>query len=428
MDPELVQLARALDELTRRVERLEQILRKEPAQPDRPYLVTKQAERASLESRLGSQYLNRAGVIALLVGIAFFLHWAFTNNWIGPLAVVILGIVGGLALFALGEWFLHRTYRIFGLSLEGLGIAALFLTLWAAFQMYQLIPALVAFFGMVLLTGATAVAALARNSEALAIFAAIGGFGTPLLLATGRDLESQLFTYVLVLCLGILATLRFRSWMGLLLTGFLGAVTDSVVWFAGYYGKSEQLDTLLFFSALLAIFMAAPVLMRTESVAGRNAIALVVPIGAALAFLLGTNAILASDEFTWTAQIMATSLLIVTWRWCPDRLRPTYFAIAIAASAVSIPVSVSEHWITSAIWLAYGVVLMLFGLAKKLVFVRWVALVLIGITIVKVFLIDLSSLGQGYRILALSVLGIALLSLSFLYQRNWLGMKMGSKQ
>jgi uncharacterized membrane protein len=68
---------------------------------------------------------------------------------------------------------------------------------------------------------------------------------------------------------------------------------------------------------------------------------------------------------------------------------------------------------------------MLFGLAKKLVFVRWVALVLIGITILKVFVMDLSSLGQGYRILALSVLGIALLSLSFLYQRDWLGLRKG---
>ena len=427
MDPELAQLARALDELTRRVERLEQLLRAQPAQPDRPYLVTNKAESASLESRLGSQYLNRAGVIALLVGIAFFLHWAVTNNWIGPLAVVILGIVGGFALFALGEWFLRRSYPVFGLSLEGLGIAALFLTLWAAFQMYQLIPALIAFFGMVVLTGATAAVALARNSETLAIFAAIGGFGTPLLLATGRDLEFQLFTYVVVLCLGILATLRLRSWMGLLLTGFLGALTVSVIWFAGYYRKSEQLDTLLFFIALLAIFIAAPVLMRTSSIMGRNAIVLVVPIGAGLAFLLGTNAILATDEFTWTAQIMAAALLVITWRWCRDQLRATYFAIAIAASAVSIPVSVGEHWVTSAIWLAYGVVLMLFGLAKKLAFVRWVALVLIGITILKVFVIDLSSLGQGYRILALSVLGVALLSLSFLYQRNWLGMKMGSK-
>lgn len=423
MDPEIAKLSRTLDELSHRVERLEQILRTQDVRSERPYLVSSQSEKESLESRLGSQYLNRAGVIALLFGIAFFLHWAFTNNWIGPLTIVVIGVVGGLAVFVLGEWFLRRGYGVFGLSLEGLGIATLFLTLWAAFQLYQLIPSSAAFLGMVMLTVVTAAVALARDSEALAIFALIGGFGTPLLLATGRNLEMQLFAYVLVLCIGMLASLRLRPWTGLLLTAFVGALADSVVWFASYYRKSEQFETVLFFSALLAIFVAAPVLSRMTPTNGRNAILLLVPIGAALAFLLGTDAILDADQFTWTAQIAAAALLIVTWRWCREQLRPTYFAIAIGMSAVSIPVSVSEHWITSAIWLAYGVVLMLFGLAKKLVFVRWVALVLIGITILKVFVLDLSSLGQGYRILALSVLGIALLSLSFLYQRDWLGLR-----
>ena len=425
MEPEAAKLSRALDELTRRVERLEQIVRMQSARSDRPQLVPRQHEKASLESRLGSQYLNRAGVIALLLGIAFFLHWAFTNNWIGPLAVVALGVVGGLSVFALGEWFLRRSYRVFGLSLEGLGIATLFLTLWAAFQFYQLIVAPAAFLGMVALTAVTAIVAVARNSETLAIFAAIGGFGTPLLLATGQNLELQLFAYVLVLCVGVLATFRFRAWTGLLLTSFLGALAVSVVWFVSYYRKSEQVETLLFFCALLAIFAAAPLFARTASLTARDAILLGVPSAAALAFLLGANAMLDSDQFTWTAQIMAAALLFAAWRWCQGWLRATYFTIAVAASAVSIPVSVSEHWITSAIWLAYGVVLMLFGLSKKLVFVRWVALVLIGITILKVFLIDLSSLGQGYRILALSVLGVALLSLSFLYQRDWLGLRKG---
>jgi uncharacterized membrane protein len=65
----------------------------------------------------------------------------------------------------------------------------------------------------------------------------------------------------------------------------------------------------------------------------------------------------------------------------------------------------------------------MFGFARKLPLVRWSALVLLGVTILKVFIYDLSNLGQGYRILALSILGIALLSLSFLYQRDWLGIR-----
>jgi uncharacterized membrane protein len=66
---------------------------------------------------------------------------------------------------------------------------------------------------------------------------------------------------------------------------------------------------------------------------------------------------------------------------------------------------------------------MLYGLRRKVAFIRWNALVLIGVTVLKVFLFDLSNLGQGYRIMALSILGVALLSLSFLYQRDWLGLR-----
>lgn len=423
MDPEISQLARAVEELSRRVERLEQLLTSRPPKPDRPYVVPLRETRASLESRVGSQYLNRAGIIALLVGIAFFLNWAFVNNWIGPLAIVIVGLIGGVALFVAGEWFLRRTFTIFGFSLQGLGIASLYLTIWAASEYYRLLLPWAGFAGMILLTGATAFAATLRNSEALAIFAALGGFGTPLLLSPGRNLEGELFVYVLVLCAGMLLTIRRRAWAGLLITSFLGALTVSIVWFANYYAKTEQTETFIFFCLLLCVFSIAPILAQgPRSERGTQILAFVVP-AAALVFLLGSGAILDADEFTWTAQAMAAGLVFASWRWCGGSLRISYFVTAIAASAGSIPVSVDGHWATSVIWLAYGVALIIFGFARKLALVRWTALVLLGITILKVFVFDLSNLGQGYRILALSILGIALLSLSLLYQRDWLGMR-----
>ena len=423
MDPELAQLARVIDELSRRVQRLEQIAGQGASAGNRPYVVSTAAPAANLESRLGSQYLNRAGVIALLVGIAFFLNWAFANHWIGPIAVVLLGFVAGFGLLALGEWFLRRTYRIFGFSLEGLGIAALYLSLWAASQYYQILLPWAAFAGMVLLTAATAFIALARDSEALAVFAAIGGFGTPLLLSTGRNLELELFTYVVILCAGMLLTLRYRPWIGLLLTSFAGALAVSIAWFASYYGKSEQTETLIFSTVLFATFTAAPILADRGISGPTKPILMFVAPASTLVFLLGVAVVQGIDQFIWVAQLAAIVLLVSSWLWCRAELRAVYFITGIAVSAAGIPVSLDAHWTTSAIWLAYGVVLMMFGFLKKASLARWVALVLIGITVLKVFVFDLSNLGQGYRILALSILGIALLSISFLYQRHWLGLR-----
>src|SRR5258708_2402192 len=59
-------------------------------------LPTQQPE-ADLESRIGSHWLNRIGISALLIGISYFLKFAFDNNWIGPAGRVTIGLLAGIA-------------------------------------------------------------------------------------------------------------------------------------------------------------------------------------------------------------------------------------------------------------------------------------------------------------------------------------------
>jgi uncharacterized membrane protein len=70
--------------------------------------------------------------------------------------------------------------------------------------------------------------------------------------------------------------------------------------------------------------------------------------------------------------------------------------------------------------MAYGAILMTLGLWRRSAFVRWQALVLIAVTIAKVFVYDVSELDRAYRILSFIVLGVLLIAISFVYQRNWL--------
>jgi uncharacterized membrane protein len=75
--------------------------------------------------------------------------------------------------------------------------------------------------------------------------------------------------------------------------------------------------------------------------------------------------------------------------------------------------------------MAYGAMLMIVGFWRRSAFVRWLGLLLIAATIVKVFAYDTSQLDRVYRILSFIVLGILLLVISFVYQRDWL--KLSSK-
>ncbi|HEX8184551.1 MAG TPA: DUF2339 domain-containing protein, partial [Blastocatellia bacterium] len=57
------------------------------------------------------------------------------------------------------------------------------------------------------------------------------------------------------------------------------------------------------------------------------------------------------------------------------------------------------------------------GIVRRNRMLRMMALGLLGLTIIKVFLLDLSSLEKIYRIVSFIVLGAILLAVSFLYQR-----------
>ena len=49
-----------------------------------------------LEARIGGNWFNRIGIIAICFGVAFFLKYAFDNEWIGPRGRVSIGVVIGL--------------------------------------------------------------------------------------------------------------------------------------------------------------------------------------------------------------------------------------------------------------------------------------------------------------------------------------------
>ena len=88
-------------------------------------------------------------------------------------------------------------------------------------------------------------------------------------------------------------------------------------------------------------------------------------------------------------------------------------------------VEIVRDFTYSAVWMAYGAMLTVVGFWRRSAFVRWLALFLIAVTTVKVFIYDTSQLDRQYRILSFIVLGILLLAISFVYQRDWLKLSGG---
>src|SRR5207248_1038497 len=145
----------------------------------------------SLESKIGAQWLNRIGIVAVLIGVSYFLKYAFENNWIGPTGRIAIGLLAGAGVVLWSESFRKHGYRVFSYSLKALGVGILYLSLWGAFQIYHLIPSGAAFAGMVLVTGFTATLALKEDAEIIAAFAVAGAFSTPLLAGSAASAKSM---------------------------------------------------------------------------------------------------------------------------------------------------------------------------------------------------------------------------------------------
>ncbi|HEY6374064.1 MAG TPA: DUF2339 domain-containing protein, partial [Edaphobacter sp.] len=173
--------------------------------------------RASLENRIGSRLFNFIGIFALLIGSGWFLKLAMDNHWIGPLGRVLAGLIAGTAIILWSERFRRQGFSVFSYSLKAVGSGVLYLSLWAAFQLYHLMPASLALVMMILVTAWNAYMAWSQNSELLAAYALAGGIATPLLLSTGSNHQIFLFSYLLVIDIATVVLVRLKPWPRLLL-------------------------------------------------------------------------------------------------------------------------------------------------------------------------------------------------------------------
>ncbi len=77
----------------------------------------------------------------------------------------------------------------------------------------------------------------------------------------------------------------------------------------------------------------------------------------------------------------------------------------------------AQQYALSMVWAVYGAILVTIGLVRSNPPLRWMAIILLGMTVLKVFFLDLRELEMFYRILVLLGLGIVLIAVGFAYQR-----------
>ena len=170
----------------------------------------------NFEALVAGRWLNYVGILALLFAVTFFLKYAFDNDWVGPRGRVSIGLLLGSALYPWSQRLLSKGYKYFSEGIAALGAAVLYVSLWAGWHYYEIFSQSTAFALMIVVTAATFVVAVGRNSERIALLAQIGGLITPVLVSTGENHEVALFTYLLFWARPCLSLAWIRAWKSLL--------------------------------------------------------------------------------------------------------------------------------------------------------------------------------------------------------------------
>ncbi len=219
--------------------------------------------REEWEILFGGKLLNRAGALALILAAGFFLKYAFDNDWLNETARVILGGAAGMLLIAGGYRFHRRQMSVFSHGLTGAGVAILYLSIYAAFDFYHLVPQPVAFFLMTLVTAAALLISLYYDARAIALLGWAGGFLTPLLLVTAELNTLGLFVYLTLLDAGLIAILvRRRRWRLLELLAVAATYGIYLTW-SFRADLPEGLGTALAFLTLWWMLFAGTNLLRS---------------------------------------------------------------------------------------------------------------------------------------------------------------------
>ena len=321
-----------------------------------PRKTTAQPLRAvDLESMIGRRWIGWAAVVLILFATAFFLKYAFDNRWIGEVGRVAIGIAFGVAMTALGFKYFRRGWRVFSQILTAGGIVLLYLSTYAAFGYYHLVPQKAAFVFLAIVVAEAAALALLYEAPAIAIMALIGGFLTPLLLHSDRDQYLALFGYIIALDAGALLVLK--HWRGLRTIALLGSHLLFWLWYDQNYHQGKLNAVLLFQTALflifLATYLAARIFRRVQTINGEDIWLLLVN---PFAFFLTAYHLLNPFYHDWMGVFAIVMALIYAGsaKLVLDRARIirseslSLIAVSLTFVTIAIPIQLRSNWITIA--------------------------------------------------------------------------------
>lgn len=321
------------------------------------------------EDVVGRRWTTWTGVAALFAGAAFFVMYAIEHGWFGPTTRVVMGAALGSVLVGAGERFIRRSMSALGKGLIGGGLAIAYLSIFAAYTLYSLVPASLAFGLMALVAAGGIFLSIRHDALPISIISTACGILVPVFLDTGLDKRDALFAYLMVLDAAVLAVALFKRWRALDVTAFAGTWGVFAVWFTDHYSRAQMWQGTAWLAGFFALFLLIPFARhwreRTPVTVERFVMTVLNATAAfALAFgMMGDANDDALGLFTLGMAAGYLALAVFTGRRIPEDRKSifAFSALSIALTTIATPIlldlnAVAVAWAVEAVliaWLAY---------------------------------------------------------------------------
>lgn len=170
------------------------------------------------------QTLIKIGSLIFFLGAVWFVSYAIEQNWISPIMRIVLGVLLGVAGYALAYTRQGKDdtqYQVITVLGTGIVLGSVVASQFAFTT--PIVPAFLAGIIMVLSLAYTVYVAVRTKTEWIGIISAIAGFLVPFLVVTDNPSATTLLSYGFLLSACLLTVAFMTAWRVVTLTSFIGA-------------------------------------------------------------------------------------------------------------------------------------------------------------------------------------------------------------
>ena len=265
------------------------------------------------------------GAISLIFAAFFLVKYSIEFGYLGPITRVALGGLLGSTLIFIGMRMPDKAngQRI-AQGLIGSGITSLYVSLYAAINLYAIIPPTVGFIGMSIITALAILLSLSRG-QPIAILGLMGGLLTPALMNANEHNAIIVFSYLFVLFTGAFFVMIRQGWWKLSMLILLSVLGWSNFWLLAFLKPTDAPVLSIFVMAITSV-----VLLATHQTTAKHKdhppsfpayLLNVIAISGGLLTLFWLNTQISLSLFDWSMMgLLSVALITLSYR------QPTHYS------------------------------------------------------------------------------------------------------